>query len=101
MIVKANEFVKKFGWFTSKEYMAGATIFDNNLMVFTNRDDLKQLIEAKELVEFGIPDLKKSMFSNSKSIEDVKNWLLSVSDSLLTEKGVELKKAIQLVESCQ
>ena len=87
--MKANEFVKKFGWFTSKEYMAGATIFDNNLMFFTNRNELNQLIEAKELVDSfgGLDGAKKYLRTR-----DV--WVTAASNSRLI-------CAIQLVESCQ
>ena len=43
----------------------------------------------------------KSMFSDSKDLDYVKNWLLNVSEKLLTDKGVKLKQAIADVESCQ
>lgn len=49
--MKATEFVKKYGWGDAREYLAGATIFDNHLMVFTDINDLQNLVNAYELVE--------------------------------------------------
>lgn len=63
--------------------------------------DLKRLVESHELVEVGLPELKKAMFSDSKDLEYMKNWILTVSEKLLTEKGIKLKQAITDVESCK
>ena len=64
-------------------------------------NDLKQIVDAYELVETGLPELKKAMFSNSKDLDYVKNWILTVSDKLMTEKGTRLKQAINHVEQYQ
>ena len=49
--MNAVEFVKKFGIFGAKEYLSGSIFYEDKLMVFTNEDDLKQIINALELVE--------------------------------------------------
>ena len=117
--MKASEFIKKFGWEVAKDivkncppmgFLSNPFIKDNGacVRVLTKPsdfevkllDDLKRLVESHELVQVGLPELKKAMFSDSKDLEYVKNWILTVSDKLLTEKGVELKKAILDVESC-
>ena len=103
----AIEFVKKFGW----DYCKNTTLnwknknpyliisVDENLSIHI--EDLKRLVEAHDLVELGLSELKKSMFSDSKDLDYVGNWILTVSEKLLTEKGVKLKQAIILVESCK
>lgn len=125
--MKANEFVKKFGWEKSKEVVnyrdnhaerthvykfnkscvdssvlkSGAYLYTESYNEYAvNVDDLKRLVESWELVQVGLPELKKAMFSDSKDLEYVKNWLLTVSEKLLTEKGIKLKQAIADVESC-
>lgn len=81
--MKANEFVKKFGIFGAKEYLAGATFFDKHLMVFTDTNELKLLIESHELVD------------NLGGLEEAKNYL-----SLSNVRLDRLKQAISNVESC-
>lgn len=49
--MKAVDFVKKFSWFGSKEYLAGTPFFDGDVIILTDRSELKKLIEAKELVD--------------------------------------------------
>ena len=113
--MKATEFVKKYGFDGAYELWQGSFhLFENDLCILIgyvcrlsdseplfSLCELKRLIESHELVESGLPELKKSMFSNSKDLEYVKNWLLRVSDKLLTEKGVKLKQAVLDVESCK
>lgn len=80
--MKATEFVREFTVFGAKEYLAGATFYKDKLMVFTDIDDLKQIVDAFELVEsLGGVDYCKCMIK------------LSGNDYL--------KKAINLVEQCQ
>lgn len=47
----ALEFIRKYGWFTAKEYLAGATVFDGHSMVFTNEHELQKYVQAYNLVE--------------------------------------------------
>ena len=84
--MKANEFIKKFGIFGAKEYLAGATFFDEHLMVFTDTKELKLLIESHELVEQynGLFEAKE---------------LIRVSPKMTIELR-ELDAAIEDVESC-
>ena len=63
--------------------------------------NLKQIVDAFELVEIGIPELKKLMFSKTRDLDHVKNWLILVNEKLLTEEGVKLKQAVELVEKCK
>ena len=88
--MKAVEFVNRFGWFTAKEYLAGATIFDNHLMVFTDANDLKTLVEAKELVDLygGLFDAKKCLLLAPYAVD-------------LSGAVEELQEAIKLVESVE
>ena len=92
--MSAIEFIKKYGWEHGKDVSNGwITNYEN-----IDLNELKSYIEAYELVQTGLPELKKSIFNNSIDVEYVKNWLLAVSDGLLTEKAVKLKQAIKLVE---
>jgi hypothetical protein len=115
--MKANEFVREFGWDGEKKFIGwygGDTAFKfikvkvKTISVHSGDqpydfhiNDLKCLVDSWELVQVGLPELKKSMFSDSKDLEYVKNWVLTVSEKLLTEKGIKLKQAILDVESCQ
>lgn len=86
--MEANEFIRKFGLFTAKEYLAGSTIFDNHLMVFTNDCELNRLVESHELVElYG-------------GLESAKKCLLLAPYATDLEGSVDaLNQAIILVES--
>lgn len=115
--MKANEFVKEFGCGEAKKFIGwygGDTAFkfikvkEKTISVHSGDqpydfhiNELKSLVESWELVQVGLPELKKAMFSDSKDLEYVKNWVLTVSEKLLTEKGIKLKQAILDVESCQ
>ena len=101
--MKAVEFVKKFGI----EYAIKILNYDQSIsgdvchLDFGETENLKQIVDAFELVETGLPELKQAMFSDSKDLDYVKNWVLTVSEKLLTEKGIKLKQAINLMEQCQ
>lgn len=105
MGVKANEFVKKFGWEKAsleldRRSLDGSFWFEwRGGRVFVS--DLKRLVESHEIIAVGLPELKKEMFSDSRDLDYVKNWLLTVSEKLLTKKGIRLKQAVVDVESCQ
>lgn len=86
--MKANEFVKKYGWALVKRDIAALNagfikrddFFEN--YGFDIIDDLKRLVEAHDLIEsFG-------------SLEDAKEYEDLVGGGLFTE-------AIKLMESCQ
>lgn len=95
--MKAKEFVKKYGWLGAKEYLAGATFLDDNLLVFTNAEELQNLVNAYELVgKFGGVNgakkvLKKAYDSCSSIISNRKQGFECV--------WFELKGAIELVEN--
>ena len=100
----AVEFIKKHGWGMVNDLYKKSEGCDGIRPAqggYVKRDELKPYIEAYELVQTGLPELKKSIFNNSIDVEYVKNWLLAVSDGLLTEKAVKLKQAIKLVEEIE
>ena len=118
--MSAKEFVRKFGWSIAIESVDHAVnAYDgigDSLYCMSDgyasiihpsylsgdecvASDLKTLIDAYELVQTGLQELKDKMFSNEKTIDDVKQWVLTVNESLLTPKGIELKQAIKLVGS--
>ena len=98
--MKANEFIKKSVWDDAIALVNASNICGVDKSI-VDIEDLKRLVGSWELVQVGLPELKKSMFSDSKDLDYVKNWLLNVSEKLLTDKGVKLKQAILDVESCQ
>lgn len=88
--MKANEFVKKFGWERAKRELQ----YKNTMMAICSDDDwfddLKRLVESHELVERvgGIEVAKNKIKANAV-------WFDGGSVFLNT-----LKKAIADVESC-
>ena len=79
--MKANEFVKKFGWYEAKAFLS----FDSEVeIVYTASffDDLKRLVESHELVE------------NWGGLDDAKFALQ------LVRYPKRLEQAIADVESC-
>ena len=96
---EAKQFIKDCGWSLAIIEANNDTVFFGGDISFSLRQDLKPLIDAYELVQTGLQELKDKMFSNEKTIDDVKQWVLTVNESLLTPKGIELKQAIKLVES--
>lgn len=93
--MNAVEFVREFAVFGAKEYLAGATFYKDKLMVFTDIDDLKQIVDAFELVEFigGDLDGAKRVYEFTKSSINI-----SLKDRVVSV--LDLKKAINLVEQC-
>ena len=106
--MKANEFVKKFGWEEAAEIVCGVpekfrfkclsnVCWDNNTYKYSDRfkprlslvnmDDLKRLVESHELVQdlYGIERAKQ--YADSKYTAP--------------EISVAIKQAITDVESCQ
>ena len=83
--MKANEFVKKFGWEYSKHILNE----DSVILVDLNYTHLKRLIESHELVErdFGLLDIAEYQYMISASYSEA-YW-------------VRVKQAIKDVESCQ
>lgn len=84
--MKANEFVKKFGWEYAKErmeYCKGARLVGMEI-------ELKRLVESHELVE------KHNGLDNAKSLI---NHFKFIESEHLIPSGLE--KAIADVESCQ
>lgn len=90
--MKANEFVKKFGWEKSKMAVKKLLPMEDGMPVFDyNSEDLKRLVESYELVEEegGIDKVKDTfIFAYKHGAEE------------LTEHGKIIKQAIADVESC-
>lgn len=99
--MKANEFIKKFGLFTAKEYLAGSTIFDNHLMVFTNDCELNRLVESHELVKvWQLPEDD----NDETGVDGARMYLECYAFYSTDEEKAKLdrlKQAIADVESCQ
>ena len=83
--MKANEFVKKFGWEYSKHILNE----DSVILVDLDYTHLKRLIKSHELVErdFGLLDIAEYQYMISASYSE-SYW-------------VRVKQAIKDVESCQ
>lgn len=86
--MNAVEFVREFAVFGAKEYLAGATFYKDKLMVFTDIDDLKQIVDAFELVD------KHGGIVNANTIA----WRLSKAG--LDTQADQMRKAINRVEQC-
>ncbi|MCO8087202.1 hypothetical protein [Acinetobacter indicus] len=85
--MKANEFVKKFGWGEATAFLSMGSDVE---IVYTASffDDLKHLVESYELVE--------SYGGLSKARNHVERTIFKLSCQIIA-----LKKAIADVESCQ
>lgn len=98
--MKANEFVKKFGWYEAKAFLS----FDSEVeIVYTASffDDLKRLVESYELVAIHGFEESKEIVANAPSDDHFYSWTLGgpgVRDK--TVNIGELRKAIADVESC-
>ena len=97
--MRANEFVKKFGWDRAKREVAligtiAAMCCDGGF-----NDDLKRLVESWELVE-KLGGLNKSKKVAKKSYDSCSS-IISDRTTGFECKWVELNKAIKDVESCQ
>ena len=81
--MKAIDFIRKFGWGKAKVIVA---LMQDGVVNYTgisvNYDDLKTLVDAYELMQTGLQELKDKMFSNSKTIDDVKQWVLAANEFL-------------------
>ncbi|MGQ1340823.1 hypothetical protein ACT4X4_02880 [Acinetobacter baumannii] len=85
--MKANEFVKKFGWGEATAFLS----MDSDVEIAYTApflDDLKRLVESHELVE--------SYGGLSKARNHVERTVFKLSYQIIA-----LKKAIADVESCQ
>ena len=97
--MRANEFVKKFGWDRAKREVAligtiAAMCCDDRF-----NDDLKRLVESWGLVE-KLGGLNKSKKVAKKSYDSCSS-IISDRTTGFECKWVELNKAIKDVESCQ
>ena len=95
--MKANEFVKKFGWEYSKHILNE----DSVILVDLDYAHLKRLIESHELVEIHGFEKSKEIVANAPSDDHFYSWVLG--NSGVRDKTVnigELRKAIADVESC-
>jgi hypothetical protein len=94
--MKANEFIKKFGWNAARTCILNCACPDDRLLMRhgdlisdQDFDDLKRLVESYELVErFGGLEKAKEM----KIGEFPLGWVMNTS---------RLEQAIADVESCQ
>ncbi len=116
--MKANEFVKKFGWGEAKALIAKhkksfmPRVFDmwsDELQDFVLAEkyasfdmaDLKRLVESHELVAIHGFEKSKEIVANAPSDDHFYSWTLG--DSGVRDKTVNigaLRKAIADVESC-
>ena len=100
--MKANEFVKKFGWNEAKEAlkrviwcetaycsMLGHGCFKSNSDCCVDINDLKRIVESHELIE-----------KDFKSVE-MAEYEYMVSGAYSDSYWVRVKQAIADVESCQ
>ena len=114
--MKANEFVKKYGWDATIDLWCGAfDLYNNDLQIlngmvcsFSNNQflfdlvDLKRLIESYELVAIHGFEKSKEIVANAPSDDHFYSWTLG--NSGVRDKTVnigKLRKAIADVESCQ
>ncbi|MFS1584695.1 hypothetical protein ACLIL3_002760 [Acinetobacter radioresistens] len=104
-IMKATEFVKKFGLEKSKEaidkvawcetaycLMLGHGCFKSNSDCCVDIKDLKRLVESHELLK--IIDLESPL------IDELVNELIETGRPRLVELGKRIKQAIADVEAC-
>ena len=107
--MKANEFVKKFGWNDARVCILNCACPEDrwfmrhgDLVSDQDFDDLKRLVESHELVEIHGFEKSKEIVANAPSDDHFYSWTLG--DSGVRDKIVnigELRKAIANVESCQ
>ena len=106
--MKANEFVKKFGWNDARVCILNCACPEDrwfmrhgDLVSDQDFDDLKRLVESHELVEIHGFEKSKEIVANAPSDDHFYSWTLG--DSGVRDKTVnigELRKAIADVESC-
>lgn len=99
--MKANEFVKKFGWDRAKREVA---LIGTIAMMCGDNDfnnDLKHLVESHDLVAIHGFEKSKEIVANAPSDDHFYSWTLGSSG--VRDKTVnigELRKAIADVERC-
>ena len=93
--MKANEFVKKFGWEAAKHI----DYEDSVILVDLDYNDLKRLVESYELVESrgGLDAAKHELILLQKHLNNTFGYVTIIT----SEKIENLKQAIADVESCQ
>ena len=105
--MKANEFVKKFGWDKAKEVASftsnvceDPTHFDSDLDIYVHFDDFKGVMDESDVC---IGDLKRLVKSyelmESKGGLDAAKNIVKSQHNLYTD--MRLVQAIADVESCQ
>ena len=104
--MKANEFVKKFGWDVSTKLsreMKGITESVADGVAGWGRsewDKLKRLVGSHELVEsFGGLEMAKESLKNLPS--EYQSYTMTRDDTGATTQSFKLNQAIADVESCQ
>ena len=107
--MKANEFVKKFGWNDARVCILNCACPEDrwfmrhgDLVSDQDFDDLKRLVESHELVAIHGFEKSKEIVTNAPSDDHFYSWTLGGSG--VRDKTVnigELRKAIADVESCQ
>ena len=112
--MKANEFVKKFGWGWAKDVVnnqpkTDAQIFNPYNQKYSSSYNikkgvsvawLKRLVESHELVEsFGGLEMAKESLKNLPS--EYQSYTMTRDDTGATTQSFKLKQAIADVESCQ
>lgn len=105
--MKANEFVKKFGWGKAKEVVsftsnvcADPTHFDSDLDIYVHWDDFKGVMDESDVY---INDLKRlveswGLVESFGGLDGAKRFL---NENVPCSDSVRLEKAIADVESCQ
>lgn len=48
-----------------------------------------------DIIESGIKEFRLGMFSDKVDDQVIKDWVLKVNEKLLTDKGIELKRALE------
>jgi len=106
--MKANEFIKKFGWNDAKVCILNCACPEDrwfmrrgDLVSGEDFDDLKRLVESHELVAIHGFEKSKEIVANAPSDEHFYSWTLGGSG--VRDKTVnigELRKAITDIESC-
>ena len=96
--MKANKFVKEYGW----EYAKHILNEDSVILVDLDYAHLKRLIESYDLVAIHGFEESKEIVANAPSDDHFYSWTLGGSG--VRDKTVnigELRKAIADVESCK
>lgn len=88
--MRANEFIKKFGWEKARLAVKGLLPMHEGYPVFDyNSDDLKRYVDAYELVHKDFESVEMADYEHM------------VSGCYSDPYWIKLKQAITLVEECQ